>query len=398
MALRGRPVAVVGGGIAGLAAALALARRGARVAVFEQAPALGEVGAGLQVSPNGVAVLEALGLRETVAPHATRPEAVELVDHRRGRLVARLPLGETIEARHGRPFWQLHRADLLAALAAAAAAAGVEFRLGTAVAAVEAGGGAARLRLADGSIAEAALVVAADGVRSGLRAALDPAPARFAGHVAWRGLVPAERLPAALTRPVARVTMAPGRHLVSYPLRAGQLVNVVAIERRAAWAEEGWSTPGDPEALRRAFAGWGDPAGALLAELETCWLWGLFDHAPLARWSDGRRLVLVGDACHPMLPFLAQGATMALEDAWVLAAVLDREPDQGRALAAYTAARLPRATRVQRAAAGGGRLYHLGPGLREPAHLALSAASAVAPALLARRFDWLFGKDVTAAG
>jgi salicylate hydroxylase len=354
MALAERAIAVVGGGIAGLAAALALARRGARVEVFEQAPALGEVGAGLQVSPNGVAVLEALGLGETVAALASRPEAVELVDHRRGRLVARLPLGRTIELRHGRPFWQLHRADLLAALAAAAAAAGVELRLGTAVAAVEAGGGgAARLRLADGATAEAALVVAADGVRSGLRAALDPAPARFAGHVAWRGLVPAGRLPADLARPAARVTIGPGRHLVSYPLRGGLLVNVVAIERRTAWAEEGWSTPGDPAALRRAFAGWGGPAGALLAEIETCWLWGLFDHAPLARWSDGRRLVLVGDACHPMLPFLAQGATMALEDAWVLAAALDREPDQGRALATYAAARLRLGSSARRRAAAG---------------------------------------------
>jgi salicylate hydroxylase len=267
------------------------------------------------------------------------------------------------------------------------------------VVAVETHGDAARLYTADGAETEAALVVAADGVRSPLRAAhLDPAPARFAGHVAWRGLVPAERLPEALLRPAARVTMGPGRHIVSYPLRRGRLVNFVAVERRADWAEEGWSTPGDPAALTRAFHGWGGAAGALLAAVETCWLWGLFDHAPLARWTDAHRLALLGDACHPMLPFLAQGATMALEDAWVLAAALDAESDQARALAAYAAARRPRATRVQRAAAGSGRLYHLGPGLGAPVHLALRAASAVAPALLARRFDWLFGEDVTSAG
>jgi salicylate hydroxylase len=396
MALAGLDLAVVGAGIGGLAAALALARRGARVRVFEQAPALAEVGAGLQISPNGVAVLQALGVADAVDPRAGRPRGVELRDSRTDRLVARVPLGAAILARHGRPYWHLHRADLLAALAAGAAAAGVEIRLGSRVAAVEGEPGTARLVTGDG-VHAAALVVAADGVRSPLRAAwLDTAAPRFTGHVAWRGTVPGDRLPPELTRRVARVAMGPGRHLVSYPLRDGALVNFVAVEERAAWAEEGWSRPGDPAALRRAFAGWGGPSGALLAAVEGCFLWGLFDHAPLARWSAGP-VVLLGDACHPMLPFLAQGATMALEDAWVLAAALDAA-DLRSGVAAYAAARLPRATRVQRAAAGSGRVYHLGPGLRGPAHLALGLLSGVAPGLLTRRFDWLYGHDVTRTG
>ena len=215
--------------------------------------------------------------------------------------------------------------------------------------------GGVRLRLAGGAEAEAAIVVAADGLRSGVRAAhFAGAPPRFTGHVAWRALVEAARLPFA--PPAAtRVTMGPGRHLVSYPLRGGALVNLVAIEERSAWAAEGWMAPDDPDALRRAFAGWGGGVAPLLAAVEACFLWGLFDHAPLPRWTHGR-LALLGDACHPMLPFLAQGATMALEDAWVLAAALDAAADPAAGLAAYAAARLPRTSRVQRAAARSGRI------------------------------------------
>ena len=392
MSVAGQEVVVIGGGIGGLAAALALARRGARVRVLEQAPALTEVGAGLQIAPNGVAVLAALGLRDAAAPLASVAEAVELRDYRKGRLVARVPLGADAVARYGWPYWQFHRADLLGILAEAAVASGVELRLGVAVVAVASEAGGVRVRCADGTEVSAALAVAADGLRSSTRAAhFAGAAPRFTGHVAWRATVEGRAAPRA-----TEVTMGPGRHLVSYPLRGGRLVNVVAIEAREMWAAEGWMEPGDPEALRRAFAGWGG-AAALLGAVETCFLWGLFDHPPLPRWTEGR-LALLGDACHPMLPFLAQGATMALEDAWVLAAALDRATDPAAGLAAYAAARLPRATRVQRAAAGSGRLYHLGPGLREPAQAGLRLASAVAPGLLLRRFDWLFGADVTTAG
>ena len=242
---------------------------------------------------------------------------------------------------------------------------------------------------------EAGLVIAADGVRSPIRAArFAVEPPRFTGHVAWRALVPAERLsglPAA-----TQVTLGPRRHIVSYPLRGGRLVNLVAIEERAGWQAEGWMLADDPANLRRAFAGWGGAAGTLVASVEECFLWGLFDHPPLPAWTIGR-IALLGDACHPMLPFLAQGASMALEDAWVLAAELDRAADPAAGLAAYVAARRPRATRVQRAAARNGRIFHLLPGLRGPAQAALAAASALAPAWLAGRFDWLYGHDVTAA-
>ncbi|MFT3973743.1 MAG: FAD-dependent oxidoreductase [Amaricoccus sp.] len=387
MALAGRTIAVVGGGVGGLAAALALARRGADVTLWERAPELGEVGAGLQIGPNGVAVLEALGVAGRLAAQASLPEAVELREHRSGRLVARVPLGAAARARYGRPYWHLHRADLLAALADAAVAAGVRLRLGHEIAAAD-----------DIELAGAEVVVAADGVRSRLRAATGAdGGARFTGQVAWRGLVPADRLPPVLARPAARVWMAPGRHLVSYPLRDGRLVNFVAVEERAAWADEGWRQPGDPAELRRAFADFGGDAGALVAAVSDCFLWGLFGHPPLPRWQAGR-VVLLGDACHPMLPFLAQGAAMALEDAWTLATALDAAPDPAAGLATYERLRQVRATRVQRASAQNARVYHLGTAARGPVHAALRAASALAPGLLAGRFDWLYGCDVTRAG
>lgn len=387
MSLEGRTVAVVGGGVGGLAAALALAQRGADVTVWERAGELGEVGAGLQLGPNAVAVIEALGVAAMLRSRASLPAAIELREHRAGRLVARLPLGAAAVARYGRPYWHVHRADLLAALADAAMVAGVQVQLGREVAGPQ-----------DAALDGAELVVAADGVRSKLRAALGAAsPPRFTGHVAWRGLVPADRVPEALSRPAARVWMAPGRHLVSYPLRGGSLVNFVAAEERTAWSEEGWSLPGEPRELRQAFAGFGGDAGALLAAATECFLWGLFDHPAMPSWQDGR-LALVGDACHPMLPFLAQGAAMALEDAWVLAAALAAAPSPAAGLAAYERARRERATRVQRASARNAGVYHLGAVARLPVHAGLRAVSSVAPGLLLGRFDWLYGRDVTLAG
>lgn len=387
MSLKGMSVAVVGGGVGGMAVALALARRGADVTLWERARALGEVGAGLQLGPNAVAALEALEVSDRMRSLVSVPEAIEMREHRAGRLVARLPLGAASTARYGRPYWHIHRADLLGTLADAATEAGVEVRLGH------------EIMGPDGdTLAGADVVVGADGVRSRLRMlALAGGTARFTGYVAWRGLVPAGQVPAELARPASRVWMAPGRHLVSYPLRGGRLVNFVAVTGQADWTEESWSVPGDPGEMRRAFADFGGHAGALVSGTTSCFRWGLFDHPPLAAWQDGRT-VLVGDAAHPMLPFLAQGAAMALEDAVVLAAALDTAPDVATGLAAYERRRLLRATRVQRASARNGGLYHLGVAMRLPVHAGLKAVSSVAPGMLLRRFDWLYGHDVTLTG
>ncbi len=391
MGLDGQPVTVLGGGVAGLAAALALARHGARVTVLEQAAEIAEVGAGLQISPNGAVVLEALGLGPALAEAGLAAQAVELRDGRGGDRVLRLDLAG---ARHRGGYVFLHRADLIAMLEGAARAAGVEIRTGCQVLRVIDGETRVKLELADGAALHAPLAVGADGLRSTTRAALNAAEAPFfTGQVAWRAVIP-ER-PGAPA--VAQVFMGPGRHLVSYPLRGGRRRNIVAVEERDAWAAEGWHHRDDPVHLRAAFAGFGGPVPGWLAQIDAPYLWGLFRH-PVARHWHGKRLALLGDAAHPTLPFLAQGANMALEDAWVLAECMRRAAHPAAGFAAYQEARAARAARIVAAANRNARIYHLSGPARIAVQAALRLGGTVAPGLPLRRFDWLYGHDVTATG
>lgn len=387
--LIGQPVTVLGAGIGGLAAALACARRGASVTVLEQAAALGEVGAGLQISPNGMAVLAALGVGTAVATGAVRGERVSLVDGIGGGRIVGLDLG-AIASSH--PWCLVHRADLVAALGVEAAAAGVRFRFNTWVERVTlAEGGAVQLALAGGEERHP-LVIAADGVRSVARAALGSAPApRFTGQVAWRALAPLD----AAVPPEVRVFLGPGRHLVAYPLRDRRLMNLVAVEERAAWAEEGWSHPDDPAAMRAAFAGFGSEARGLLERVQAVHRWGLFRHPVAETWGRGG-LAGLGDAIHPTLPFLAQGACMALEDAWVLAAALAEAETPAEAFPRYQGLRRARAVRTVAAADRNALAYHLRGPARSLAHAALRLSARLAPDAPLRRFAWLHAHDVTA--
>ncbi len=389
MTLLGAPITVLGGGIAGLAAARALALRGARVTVIEQAGALTEVGAGLQISPNGLRVLDALGLGGAVRRAGLRAEAVELRDHA-GRLVLRLPVGAVEPGYHF-----LHRADLIDLLAEGAREAGVEIRLGHRIDSIALGPRGATLTAADGAAHEVALVVGADGLHSRVRAALNGRVVPFfTRQVAWRATVPARGDEAR----VATVHMGPGRHLVTYPLRGGELINLVAVEERGTWAEEGWHHQDDPVTLHAAFAGFSPGVRALLDRVETVHLWGLFRHPVAERWHMGGVAALVGDAAHPTLPFLAQGANLALEDAWTLAGSLAAHDTAEAALAAYQAIRVPRVTRVIDAATRNARNYHLrNRAVRVAAHAALRVGGTLAPRAMLRRFDWLYGYDATTA-
>jgi salicylate hydroxylase len=384
MWLEAREITVAGAGIAGLAVACALAQRGARVRVLEQAPDLSEVGAGLQVSPNGWRVIEALGLGAALGDVATESGAVVLRSHATGGEVLRMPL-----AGRGR-FGLVHRADLLAVLRAGAEAAGVAIETGARVASVFLGRHGALLEMADGGRRSVPFLVGADGLRSRLRAALmgDVAPA-FTGQVAWRALVDA---PPGIARE-AHVFMGPGRHVVAYPLRDGRLLNLVAVEERKAWAAEGWHHAGDADALRRAFAEFGGPVPGWLSRVETPMIWGLFRHPVATRWwAPG--VALIGDAAHPTLPFLAQGANMALEDAWTLAAALDSGPDEA-VLPAWQAARAPRCDRIVEAATANARNYHLRGVRRVVGHALLRRLNRTAPGRALDRFDWLYGFDPT---
>jgi salicylate hydroxylase len=388
--LIGQTITVIGGGIGGLAAALAAARAGAQVTVLEQSPEIAEVGAGIQISPNGWAVLKALGLDAALAADAPRLTAVRLRDFRRGAGVFTLPL-----TRADRPFYAVHRADLVDILARACAEAGVAIRLGTRVETVTVEGTETLLTFAETPPERHGLTFAADGVHSPARAALNPrSRAFFTGQVAWRATIPDDgTLP-----PEAHVFMGPGRHLVRYPLRRGRLINIVAVEERDAWAAEGWHHTDDPANLRRAFTDFCPEVRTLLDRVETVYLWGLFRHPVAPVWTDGQ-LALLGDAAHPTLPFLAQGANMALEDGWSLVAALAADPDSGDALRTYAELRRPRTARIVQAAEDNATNYHLRPGpWRLAAHGALRLAGRFAPHAVTGRFEWLHGHDVTRGG
>lgn len=381
-------VCVIGAGIGGLAVARALALRGADVSVLEQAHEISDVGAGLQISPNGFAVLRALGLDAALRVRAVQAEAVCLRDYRRGE-VLRLDLG----ALDSQDYYFVHRADLIEVLAEGAREAGARIRLLQKVSSVE-GGARPSVCLASGARTEADLVIGADGLHSVVRPVLNGISTPFfTRQVAWRATVPNlwDR------GPEVQVHMGPMRHVVSYPLRGGALLNLVAVQERAAWTEESWSQRDDPVALRAAFGDFSADLRAMLDAVEEVHLWGLFRH-PVARVWQRDGLALLGDAAHPTLPFMAQGASMALEDAWVLADALRDEASREAALDRYQARREGRAARVVGAASRNAWKYHLSfPPLRWAAHTALRAGGALAPDRMMRQFDWLYGHDVTRA-
>lgn len=392
MTLIGQSVTVVGAGVAGLAVARALALRGAKVTVLEQADAIREVGAGLQISPNGAAVLRALGLQPELQAVATRAEAVQLFDGPAGDPVARLDLARL---RPDQDYRFVHRADLIALLLQGAEAAGVTLRLLARIDSIDLSGPMPALLMAGGERLETSLLIGADGLNSRTRAALNgPETPFFTRQVAWRALIPCEPHAA----PVAEVHMGPGRHLVSYPLRGGTLRNIVAVEERAKWAEEGWTLRDDAMDLRLAFEGFSPRVRGWLDRVEDPWLWGLFRHDVARVWgraTERGATVILGDAAHPTLPFLAQGASMALEDAWVLADQLAKADSPATALAAYQALRKPRTTRIVAAANGNARAYHLSGLPRVIGHTGMRLLSRFSPGTMLSRFDWLYSHDVT---
>ncbi len=390
MHLNGKNVAVIGAGIGGLAAALAMAQRGAKVQVFEQAETLGEVGAGLQISANGIAVLQALGLDPIAKNSGNMPSVVELCDHKSGRVITRLPQNRQA----GKPFLQLHRADLLADLAAACDAAGVKTHLGRACEVLDVEKGVVSVQPDQAFDA----VIAADGVRSPCRAThFAGTKPGYTGQAAWRGLVPAQNFPRFAEQAGTRLYLGPKRHIVVYPLRDRSLINIVAVQERADWTAEGWNQIDSPANLQAAFADWNPYVRELLGQVEHPILWGFFAHPQLSHWAKGR-VALLGDAAHPMLPYMAQGACMGLEDAWVLAAMLDRENNVPEALQSYEHLRKPRASKVQQTSLGNSKIFHAeNPLVRLGLHTGMGIAGKIAPGLMTQRFDWIYDLDVTKA-
>ncbi len=387
---------IAGAGIGGLTLALACHQAGLRnITLYEQATEPEALGAGVQLSPNATRVLGALGLGAALKAIAFYPDAVHLRTWRAGYQLAMRPLGQFSELRYGAPYYHVHRGDLHGLLMEQARSrSGITLRTGVVCRGAGEDDEGPWLEV-DGERVRHDAVVGCDGIRSVVRQSLfQHSEPRFTGHVAWRGMVPRERLPARLIPPSATVWLGPGRHFVHYYVRRGELVNFVGVVETGRWTEESWSTPGDPAELARDFAGWHPMVRTLIEAADGVYKWALYDHEPLPAWSRGS-ITLLGDACHPMLPYLAQGAAMAIEDAWVLSRMLDRWEDHpAEGLTEYERYRRPRATKVQRSSREQGEMFHLPEG--SPAwwrNFKLSLGSRFLPELAMRQYDWLHGYD-----
>jgi salicylate hydroxylase len=376
-----------------LTAALALVRNGFRVIVLEQAERLEETGAGIQLSPNAARTLIDLGLEEALRRNAVAPKAVRVLNAASGREIVRLPLGEAAEQRYGAPYWVIHRGDLQAALVAAVSRQlNISVNLGMRAEdfVVHPNGVSVSAHGRSGITAKRGLaLIAADGLWSVMRTRLGYGePPRFAGRTAWRALIPAHHVAPEFREPLVHLWLGRNAHLVHYPVRAGRVINGVIITADS-WNAPGWSEPATRTDLmpRVAAEGWTPSALALLG-LPDAWLkWALYDRRPLLRWSKGP-VALLGDAAHPMLPFLAQGAAMAIEDAAVAAQCLARMPDDpSEALRTYGAIRRGRTWKVQRLAARNGARYHQS---GAAAWLRDTAMRMAGGALLLRHYDWLY--------
>jgi salicylate hydroxylase len=388
-------VGIIGGGIGGLSAALSLLHAGFDVRVYEQATWLSEVGAGVQVSPNASRVLHRLGLADALAATGVKPLAWHQRRWDDGRTLVRAPLAGAVEATYGLPQYQMHRADLLAVLAGALPAG--RLHLGHRLTRLADDGDRVRAWFANGTSTEVDVLVGADGIHSVVRGLLfGPEQARFTGCVAYRGLVPASRLGHLGLEVTAQVWLGPGQHFVHYFVSGRRLLNFVAVVEREEWTGESWTDRGDIEHVRAAFAGWHPQVRGVLDAVDETFVWALFDRSPLERWSRGR-VTLLGDACHAMLPFMAQGAAQAIEDGAALAACLRAagpDPDGPAVTAAlrrYERVRVPRTSRVQAMSAGNKTRFHLPDGPEQERRDAEMAAGAANWAFNA--VDWLYEHD-----
>ena len=388
-----RIVIIAGAGIGGLVAALTMAQRGFRVVLLDQAQRLEEAGAGIQLSPNASRILIALGLDQQLRDYVGIPEELSVTNARTARVLARAPLASVAEKRYGAPYWVIHRGDLQGVLLAAVRAnPAISIHLGTRVDDFASHKqGVTVSMLASGRVEERGIaLVGADGLWSSLRKRMGhSAEPRFARHTAWRALAPSEELDPELRKPAINLLLGRHAHLVHYPVRRGSLVNIVAIIRDD-WREPGWSAEGDrSEILARYPAGmWPPLTHGLLAAPQQWRKWALYDCAPFGSWGKGAA-TLLGDAAHPMLPYLAQGAAMAIEDAEVLARRLAESPDDpASAMRRYERKRAPRTARVQRAARRNGDFYHMG---GAKAFLRTLALMAMGGRRILARYNWLYG-------
>lgn len=393
-------VLIVGGGIGGLTAALCCLHFGHGVTVFEQATELGDVGAGIQLPPNAMKVFEALGLAEAIAEKAFRPEAIEARMGESGRHIFTIPLARQAVDMWGSAYLHIHRADYIQVLKQALIKrAPKALRLAATLTGFHQQDRGVTLILEDGSEISGDVLMGADGIKSKVRELLFGADkAEFTGNVAWRAVVPMERLKSHIPNPTACAWMGRGRHAVTYQLRGGELANFVGVVERNDWREEGWSKKGKVEDALKDFAGWHPVITQLIESIDpnALYRWALFDRPPLTQWSKGH-VTLLGDAAHPMLPFMAQGAAMAVEDGWVLAREISKsDRPVNQSLEVYQDLRFKRTAKAQAASKANMKTFHQRSKIGQLiTYGPMWLAGKIMPSIVHRRMDWLYGYDVT---
>ena len=391
-----RTILIAGGGIAGLTAALALARMGFRAVVFEESQKLEPIGAGIQLSPNAMHVLLGLGLGDALRPHVVSPSEIRIRKASTGNDIVRVPLGSYAQQRYGAPYWMIHRGDLQAVLLdAVRALPDVRLTLGGEVQdyVVHANGVTAQVRFEAKTVEERCVgLIGADGLWSTIRERLGFSdPPHFRKRTAWRAVIPADVVDNDAREASINLWLGRHAHLVHYPIRSGSAVNIVAILRDGT-PKPGWNNTRPRDEILATFRKWATPAGNIVAAPQSWTTWTLYDRPRLRRWGDGP-ITMIGDAAHPMLPFLAQGAAMAIEDAAVLADCLATTPDDtAGAMRRYELLRNNRTTRAQQAASRNGLRYHAS-GVE--AAVRNAALRMMGGAGLLKRYDWLYGWRMT---
>jgi len=351
-------VAVIGAGIAGLATAAALARAGIRCAVLEQARVLTEAGVGIQVTPNAARLLHRLGMREYLRQAAVRVEAIDMLRWDSSQPIIHTPLGVECERAFGAPFYTIHRAHLQQGMLGLLSRGVV--RLGMRCQSIVERPDSIGLEFAGGERVSADVVVGADGIHSTVRRYLFPDQPRFSGHTIYRGLVPAKCVPALAGPGRIRIWLGPSQHFVAYPVSAGSAISFGATVPTSSWHADSWFSPGQVADVEEAYEGWHEDVRSLIASADSVTKWALHDRDMLPRWGTDR-ITLVGDAAHPMLPFGAQGANQAIEDATVLAACLHRAASGSvaQALKNYERLRIPRVAVVHKLSRANATNLHL---------------------------------------
>ncbi len=390
-------VVIIGGGIGGLAAALALLKCGFDVDVYEQAPEITEVGAGIQISSNGTRVLYALGLEEALKLVQVLPSRRQIRHWSTGETWNWFDLGATTTRRYGTPHVMLHRGDLHGVLADAVQRLKPSaIQLNMKCAAVSQTGEQVEIRFETGEVVHAAFAIGADGIHSNVRQCLFGADKpEFTGCVAWRGLVAMEKLPPHIALMLGTNWLGPKGHVLHYPVRRGEIMNFISFVEREDWQIESWTVQGTTDELANDYRGWHPDVHAIIHNIETPFKWAMMVRGPMVRWSKGR-ITLLGDACHPTLPFLGQGGVMAIEDGYIIAACLKKYfTDPATAFARYEDIRRERTAAVVRKSHEN-RKSAFSPALADKAAIAHEVAREWQQERVRERMEWLYAYDATA--